>query len=62
MGQILKIDSVRMQNTQVSSGTLRTFQAQKNGSTRNVDIWFPEEYSSVQKYDVVYMHVEVRIM
>ena len=45
-----------MQNTQVRSGTLRTFQAQKNGSTRNVDIWFPEEYSSVQKYDVVYMH------
>ena len=56
MGQILKIDSVRMQNTQVRSGTLRTFQAQKNGSTRNVDIWFPEEYSSVQNYDVVYMH------
>jgi enterochelin esterase-like enzyme len=56
MGQMLKIDTVRMQKSHVKSGTLRTFQASKNGSARNVDIWLPEHYSSQQKYDVVYMH------
>ena len=56
IGQVLVLDTVRMQQLNLKYGELRSYKAQKNGEMRRLDIWLPEHYSPKRKYNVLYMH------
>ena len=49
IGQVLVLDTVRMQHINLKYGALRSYKAQKNGEMRRIDIWLPEHYSSKKK-------------
>ncbi len=49
---------IQAQEIQVSSGTLKRFEKfpSEYVSPRNIDVWIPDGYDPLKKYDVLYMH------